>query len=183
MAVFIFALHFLVYSIFARVLNWSLPVTYYLLTSPLTTLHADKGGLLAVLSRVQFLIRCVQRTSLSRPRGLVTFCPTVYDVRKLCSDFSMAHRYLEIYVCSYILQTCCFQTWISLWQEDILFGGWPKMRKNGQFHKLYARDLVSQMRVLLRYHLYSFENMPYIGNTSRSSYFVIYLSMDDQDMW
>ena len=95
----------------------------------------------------------------------------------------MAHRHLEIYVCSYILQTCCFQTWISLWQEDILFGGWPKMRKNGQFHKLYARDLVSQMRVLLRYHLYSFENMPYIGNTSRFSYFVIYLSMDDQDMW
>ena len=91
----------------------------------------------------------------------------------------MAHRHLEIYLSSYILQTWCFQTdwnW-SFGYEDILFGGWPNMRKNGQFHKLYARDLVSQMGVLLRYHLDSFENMPDIGNTSKSSYFVIFMSM------
>ena len=180
---FIFVRHFLVYSIFARVLNWSLPATYYLLTSPLTTLRADKGG-----RYLQYLAGPVSYQMCSTNVTFSTAWPGhVLPDGLRCSQvvfgfFNGTPSTWNISELLHLLQTWCFQTdwkWPleEACQEDILFGGWPKMEKNGQFHKLYARDLVSQMGVLLQYHLYLFENMPDIGNMSKSSYFVIFMSM------
>ena len=72
--------------------------TYYLLTAQLP-LCVPTWGLLALLSG-QFLIRCVQRTSLSRSGHVL---PTLYDVRKLHWDCFTSLSHLENYLSFYAL--------------------------------------------------------------------------------
>ena len=93
-----------------------------------------------------FLSVLFSRTSLSRARVWSRSPGLLYDLRNLCSEFSTQPCHLD--------GTCFCKTeqdtpdleklnhwrsWHRSYAADIKNDGWPRMRNNGQFHKVYAR--------------------------------------------